>query len=68
MNERVYLVEWLGVRAYIRAATRAKAKWKAMRSAREAGSWRPGQSLEGLRARIAPFVPSDVAVMDGTTT
>jgi len=65
MNEhRVYLVEWLGVRAYIRAVSRDKAKMRAMRSAREAGMWQPGLSVRGLRAVEASYVPPDVAVMD----
>ena len=63
MTERVYLVEWLGVLAYIRAVSRDKAKMRALRSAREAGYWRPGQSLEGLRVVLATYVPPDVAVM-----
>ena len=62
---RVFLVEWLDVRAYIRAVSRDKAKMRAMRSAREAGMWNPGQSLRGLRVVEASYVPPDVAVMDG---
>lgn len=65
MTEQVYLVEWLGISAYIRAVSKAKAKMRAMRSAREAGYWRPGQSLAGLKVILATYVPPDVAVMDG---
>jgi hypothetical protein len=64
MSERVYLVEWLGVPAYIRAVSRDKAKMRAMRSAREAGYWQPGQSLVGLRVVLASYVPPNVAVME----
>lgn len=65
MIEQVYLVEWLDVLAYIRAVSKAKAKLRAMRSAREAGYWKPGQSLSGLKVIVATYVPPDVAVLDG---
>jgi len=63
MTDRVYLVEWFGVTAYISAPSRAKASMKAMYSAQEGGYWSPGQSMKGLRIRIAPYVPSYVAVV-----
>ncbi len=63
-TETVYLIEWLGITAYIRAASASKAKAKAMRSAYEAGYWSPGQSLKGLRAVVATRVPPDVPVLE----
>lgn len=65
MSEQVYLVEWLGVTAYIRAVSRDKAKMRALHAAHEGGYWKPGRSLSGLRCRLASRVPADVAVMDG---
>lgn len=65
MSEQVYLVEWLGVTAYILAVSKDKAKMRAMRSARDAGYWRTGESTRGLRCVLASYVPADVAVMDG---
>lgn len=65
MIERVWLVEWFDVTAYISAVSRDKAKMRAMRAAREAGYWSPGESLKGLRVTAAHYVPPDVAVMDG---
>lgn len=65
MSEQVYLVEWLGVTAYIRAVSRDKAKMRAMRAARDAGYWRTGESTRGLKCTLASRVPADVAVMDG---
>jgi hypothetical protein len=59
---RVFLVEWLGVSAYVDAESHAKAKRMAMCSARDAGLWRPGESLAGLRCRLAAYTPPDVAV------
>jgi hypothetical protein len=64
MTEQVYFVEWGDCSAYVRAVSRDKAKARAMRSAREAGYWKPGQSLKGLRAIVATYVPPDVAVME----
>jgi hypothetical protein len=66
MTGQVYLVEWLGVSAYIRAVSKDKAKMRAMRAAREAGYWSPGKSLVGLKVLVATYVPPDAAVMDGT--
>jgi hypothetical protein len=63
MTERAYLVEWLGVTAYIYAPTRSKAKMRAMRSARDAHMWEPGESLKGLRCVVAPYVPPQASVM-----
>jgi hypothetical protein len=65
MTTRVWLVEWLGVTAYISAASRSKAKMRAMRSAQDANMWEPGESLKGLRCVVAPYVPADAVVMDG---
>ena len=63
MAEKVYKIEWFGVEAYILAKSRDKAKAKAMRSAQDAGYWWPGESMKGLRATVAPYVPPDVTVM-----
>ena len=67
MNDRAWLVEWLGVTTYIYAVSRDKAKMRAMRSAREAGYWKTGESLKGLRVVEASYVPPDVSVMYGDT-
>ena len=64
MADRTYQIDWLDTRVFVRAPTRAKARAKTMRLARSAGSWRPGQSLAGLRCRLADSVPSDVVVHD----
>lgn len=67
MRERVWLVEWFGVTAYISAVSRDKAKMRALRAAREAGYWQAGESLKGLRVVEASYVPPDVSVMYGDT-
>ena len=61
---RVYRVEWQGITAFIRAVSRDKAKMRAMRSAREGGYWKPGQSLSGLRCTVASYVPPDEPVIE----
>ena len=63
MIDRLWLVEWLGVTAYIYAPTRGKAKSRAMRSARDAHMWEPGESLKGLRCVATAYVPPNVSVM-----
>ena len=63
MTRQVYIIEWLGVVSYISATSPARARRRAMISAQEAGYWRPGESLSGLKCRVAPYVPSNVAVM-----
>lgn len=67
MNEKVWKIEWFGVEAYIQATSRDKAKAQAMRSAQDAGYWWPGESMKGLRATVAPYVPPDATVMYART-
>ena len=64
MIKRVWKIEWFGVEAYIRATSRDKAKAQAMRSAQDAGYWWPGESMKGLRATLAYYVPPDAWVID----
>ncbi len=64
MTSEVYIVEWLGIVSYVRAVSRDKAKWRVMRSAREAGYWSPGKSLSGLRVCLASYVPPDCCVLE----
>jgi hypothetical protein len=64
VTSEVYIVEWLGIVSYVRAVSKDKAKMRVMRSAREAGYWRPGKSLSGLRVRLAAHVPPDAVVFE----
>jgi len=63
-KERTHQIDWLDTRLFVRSPSCAKARAKAMRLARNAGAWSPGQSLAGLRCRLAVSVPSDVVVHD----
>jgi len=47
-----YLIEWLDQAVVVKAESAGKAKYKAMLAAREAGYWKPGKSLKGLRCRL----------------
>ena len=64
LPERVYRVEWQGITGFIRAVSKDKAKMRALRSAREGGYWRPGQSLSGLSCTLASYVPPDESVIE----
>lgn len=61
-DRRVYEVTWNGTIVHYVAFRRKDATRHAMRSARAAGTWRPGGSLGGLRARWLRVqdVPPDV--------
>jgi hypothetical protein len=59
-----YEVEWMGIRTFVSAPNRNKAKMRVMRMARNAGYWRPGQSLKGLTCRLAAYVPPGERVHD----
>lgn len=50
---RVYAVSFRGVTAHVKAASREGAKAQAMRSARNAGYWSPGDSLQGLTCALS---------------
>mgnify|MGYP000975998563 CR=1 FL=1 len=58
----VYEINWLGVRSFVSAPSRGKAKAWAMRMADNAGMWSSGKPLSGLRCKVADYVPPDVAV------
>jgi hypothetical protein len=64
LPERVYRVEWQGITGFIRAVSKDKAKMRALRSAREGGYWKPGQSLSGLRCTVASHLPPDEPVIE----
>ncbi len=65
MTHRIYQVEWKGFVDYVSASSHSRAKARVMQIARSAGYWHPGESLAGLRCRIAPagIAPSDCAVL-----
>ena len=63
-NLRMWRIDWLDVTVYVRAETRGKARAWAMRMARDADAWRPGQSLRGLRCRVSVVAPPDAQVGD----
>jgi hypothetical protein len=61
---KVYEVQWFGVTSYIAASTASKAKRRATKSAQTAGYWRSGESMTGMRCRLARCVPTDVTVVE----
>jgi hypothetical protein len=61
---RVYEVCLLGIITYVAASSPGKAKMKVIRSATEAGYWRIGESLSGLRCKRVSNVPTDATILE----